>query len=398
MTTSPKIVTGLDVLLGDESLLSKLRNRRIGLLVNPTSVTSGLDHAIEACEGAGLNLVRLFGPEHGVRADAQDMEAVDETVDPISGIETISLYGDSFDSLRPDPAHLHDLDTVICDIQDIGARYYTYVYTIGMMMDAFGDADVPVVVVDRPNPINGTDVEGNVVVDEMRSFVGMQPIATRHGMTAGELAHFFDRFCGWSCELEVVEMKGWTRSMWYDDTGLPWVMPSPNMPTLDTATVYPGQCLLEGTNISEARGTTRPFELFGAPFIDAPALRDYLEQIDLEGVAFRTTAFKPMFQKHANTTCRGLQIHVTDRDRFSSLRTSYAIVAGILQLHPDQFQWRTEAYEFVTDRLAIDLLIGDKEVRVALENGADPLELVDALSEDRRQFENRRDQCLLYDE
>ena len=396
--SNARVQTGLDNLLADSERLGQLRGRRVGLLVNPTSVTADLEHAIEALCASGLDVVRLFGPEHGVRADAQDMESVDETVDPLSGLPCISLYGDTFDSLQPKAGHLEDLDTVICDIQDVGARYYTYVYTIGLMMEACGDADVSVVILDRPNPINGIDIEGNVVGSQMRSFVGMQPLATRHGMTAGELARYFSRFCGWECDFEVIAMKGWKRSMWFDDTGLPWVMPSPNMPTLSTATVYPGQCLLEGTNISEGRGTTRPFELFGAPFVDAPQLVEDLNSHALDGVAFRTTAFRPTFQKHAGSTCRGVQLHVLDRDRFSSVATSYAILASLLRRHPQSFQWREEVYEFVSDRLAIDLLIGDKELRTALENGADPMELVEAMAEDRIEFESRREQCLLYHE
>ena len=388
--------TGLDVLIDDPARLSALRGRRIGLLVNPTSITATFDHAIEALQDCGLDIVRLFGPEHGVRADAQDMESVDETVDPLSGLPCISLYGDTFDSLQPDAAHLDDLDTVICDIQDVGARYYTYVYTIGLMMDACGRSDVSVLILDRPNPINGVDVEGNVVLDAMRSFVGMQPVAVRHGMTAGELAQFFNRYCGWECDFEVVAMDGWKRAMWFDDTGLPWVMPSPNMPTLDTATVYPGQCILEGTNLSEGRGTTRPFELFGAPFVDAAGLVEDMSNYGLEGVAFRATAFRPTFQKHARSTCHGLQLHVTDRDRFSSVATTYAIIASMLKRHRDAFTWRTEVYEFVSDRLAIDLLFGDKEIRAALESGASPLELVESMANERAEFESYREACLLY--
>ncbi len=393
---TPAVATGLDVLLDDRARLSDLGGRRVGLLVNPTSVTADLEHAIEALREAGLDIVRLFGPEHGVRADAQDMEAVDETTDPLSGLPCVSLYGDSLDSLKPDRRHLSDLDTVICDIQDVGARYYTYVYTIGLMMEACGNADVSVIVLDRPNPINGVDVEGNVVRPPMRSFVGMQPIATRHGMTAGELARFFHRFGGWECELEVISMKGWRRSMWFDDTGLPWVMPSPNMPTLDTATVYPGQCLLEGTNLSEGRGTTRPFELFGAPYLDAAGVASRLEKMSLPGVTLRPTAFRPTFQKHSGEICRGFQLHVTDRKRFSSLATSYALLSAIIAHHPDAFQWRTKAYEFVADRLAIDLLTGDEEVRIALERGDHPAELVASLADDRVEFEDRRNECLLY--
>lgn len=392
----PRVQTGLDRLLGDTQRLQRLRGARVGLLANPTSVTWELEHAIDALGTRGVKLVRLFGPEHGVRAEAQDMESVAETRDPISGIETVSLYGATYDSLRPRPEHLAGLDIVLCDIQDVGARYYTYAYTIGLMMQACGEAGVEVWVLDRPNPISGEWVEGNVVREEARSFVGMQPLATRHGMTMGELAHFFDRYGGWSCALNVVEMRGWQRRMWYDQTGLPWVMPSPNMPTLDTAIVYPGQCLIEGTTLSEARGTTRPFELFGAPGVDAPALRTRLQGYDLPGVSFRLASFRPMFQKHANTTCAGLQIHVTNREVFESVTTSYAILSAFLEQY-DAFAWRTEAYEFVDDQLAIDLLLGDATLREALEAGADPVELARAHDPMLDEFSARRRDCLLYE-
>jgi uncharacterized protein YbbC (DUF1343 family) len=394
--TRPIVQTGLDRLLADDQRLDELKRSRVGLLVNPTSVTSRLEHAIEAFTARGVTIKRLFGPEHGVRADAQDMEAVDETVDPISGIPTISLYGHDIESLTPRAAHLEDLDVVIADIQDIGARYYTYVYTIGLMMKACGKAGVKVIVLDRPNPITGHHIEGNVVLDPFRSFVGMQAIATRHGMTAGELAHYFNRFTDWQCELEVISMRGWQRSMWFDQTGLPWVMPSPNMPTLETATVYPGQCLLEGTSASEARGTTRPFELFGAPYIDAPALKGYLENLDLRGVAWRLAAYRPKFQKHADETCRGLQLHVTDREAYDSVATGYAVIAGLFHLFAGDFKWREQAYEFVADRLAIDLLLGDDTVRHALEAGDNPVEVAHAQAATRADFEERRNQCLIY--
>ena len=390
--------TGLDILLENASVLGRLRGVRVALLVNPTSVTRHLVHAVDALRAHDVDVVRLFGPEHGVRGEAQDMEAVGESFDPITHIPTVSLYGHSEESLRPAPGDLDGVDLVIADIQDIGARYYTYIYTIGLAMEACGAAGVPVWVLDRPNPIGGVAVEGNVVLDGFRSFVGMQPLAVRHGMTAGEAAVFFDRHCGWSCELEVIRMEGWRRGMWFDETELPWVMPSPNMPTLDTATVYPGQCLLEGTNVSEARGTTRPFELFGAPFVDAPALQAALETFDLPGCRFRQVSFRPKFQKHAGVTCAGLQIHVTDRERFQSLTASYCILSALLQGYPDEFRWREEAYEFVQDRLAIDLLLGDPVLRKGLEDGQDPVELAGLWGDGRREFDERRRDCLLYPE
>ncbi len=394
--STPAVRSGLDHLLSDTELLQRLRGKRLGLLVNPTSVTADLTHAIEALQEAGLTLHLLFGPEHGVRADAQDMEAVDETTDPISGLPCISLYGHTFESLKPRPEHLADLDLVLCDIQDVGSRYYTYVYSIGLMMDACGDADVPVWVLDRPNPLGGLTLEGNIVDPSCRSFVGMQPLPNRHALTPGELAHFFLRHGGWECDLEVVPLQGWRRSMWFDDTGLPWVMPSPNMPTLDTATVYPGQCLLEGTNLSEGRGTTRPFELFGAPFIDPMTVLAVLSEYELPGLTLRPTAFRPTFQKHGGHTCRGFQTHITDRDAYSSMAMSYALIAVLLRLYPDAFQWREEAYEFVDDQLAIDLLFGHASVRRDLEAGAHPLHLLESFQDQLRDFDDRRQACLLY--
>ncbi len=396
MSNSAIVKNGLDVLLADTERLRTLAGANVGLLVNPTSVTLDLVHAVDALQAAGVNIVRLFGPEHGVRGEAQDMEAVDENYDPITGIPTVSLYGHEFESLLPPHDTLQDIDIVIADIQDVGARYYTYVYTIGLMMKRAGETDTKVWVLDRPNPIGGLLVEGNVVRPEYESFVGMQPIAVRHGMTAGELAHFFDRFGGWSCEFEVIKMEGWRRDMWFDDTGIPWVLPSPNMPTLDTATVYPGQCLLEGTNASEARGTTRPFELFGAPYVDAMELKAELDAFELPGVIFRPVSFRPKFQKHANTTCAGLQMHVTDREKFHSLGASMAILVAMFKLYPSDFRWRVEAYEFVADRLAIDLLLGDAILRKAIEDGEDPMEIATTVGGGREEFDARRKECLLY--
>ena len=239
-------------------------------------------------------------------------------------------------------------------------------------------------------------MEGNVVLPQMESFVGMQPLATRHGMTLGELATFFNRYTDWTCQLEVVPMKGWSRSMWFDQTGVKWVMPSPNMPTLQTAIVYPGQCLLEGTNMSEARGTTRPFELFGAPYVDAQELVGALNDYEVPGAAWRAVSFKPMFQKHAGQVCRGAQLHVTDREAFRSVLGSLCILA-VMQRYTDQgYGWRAQAYEFVQDRAAIDLLLGDPALSEAIEAGEDPRLLFERMNSARGEFEDRRDQCLMY--
>jgi uncharacterized protein YbbC (DUF1343 family) len=390
------VSSGLDVLLTEPAWRDRLRGKKVGLLVNPTAVTSSLVHAIEALTSADVQIVRLFGPEHGVRAEAQDMESVEQQHDPISGLPVVSLYGHTFESLTPTAADLEGVELMLADLQDIGARYYTFCYTIGLVMKACGEAQIPVWVLDRPNPLGGQVVEGNIVEPAYRSFVGLQPLPTRHAMTMGELATFFARFCDWPCELEVVPMRGWRRDMWFDQTGLPWVMPSPNMPTLDTATIYPGQCLLEGTNMSEGRGTTRPFELFGAPYVDATRLKDALDACELPGVIWRLASFKPMFQKHAGQICRGLQWHISDRDAMRSLDASLCLIAACWRLFSPDFAWRTKAYEFVDDLPAIDLLLGAHGLREAIEAGEDPRPLMNAPSPARAEFDARRAQCLIY--
>ncbi|MBH23838.1 MAG: hypothetical protein CMH57_05085 [Myxococcales bacterium] len=390
------IRVGLERLLHDEAYQDLTQGRAVGLLVNPTSVDVRLRHAVELAQEAGWNITRLFGPEHGVRGEAQDMEAVDVATDPLSGLPCVSLYGHDLESLKPDPAHLEGIDVLVIDLQDIGARYYTYIYTAAFCAEVCGELGIDVIVCDRPNPLGGEVVEGNVVLPEHRSFVGAYPLATRHGMTFGELMRYFERWCGLSCDLTVIPMEGWRRFMWYDDTLLPWVMPSPNMPTLDTAIVYPGQCLLEGTELSEGRGTTRPFELFGAPWLDAVALEERLTRRALPGCLWRQVSFKPTCRKHAETNCRGLQLHVTHRDAFRSLTASLAILQDILALHPDEFTWRSRAYEFVTDQLAIDLLLGDVALREALTRGDDVSEIVASMAQAREEFEAQRREVLLY--
>jgi len=392
-----RVQTGLERIFDDDALRNALDGRRVGWLANATAVDTDFRHGVDRSIEEGIEVVRLFGPEHGLRGGAQDMIGVDSGIDVLTGLPVVSLYGHDEESLRPDTDQLDGLDVVLIDMQDIGSRYYTYAATAALMIDACQEAGVEAWVLDRPNPIRGDRVEGNVVAPEMRSFVGMYSIATRHGMTLGELCDLLARRHGWTDALRVVEMRGWSRSQWYDETGLPWVMPSPNMPTLDTATVYPGQCLLEGTNVSEARGTTRPFELFGAPWIDAVALAGELEAAELPGVGWRAVAFEPMFQKHAGETCCGVQLHITDRDAFQPLRTSLEVLAALRRVSPDEFRWREEAYEFVSDRLAIDLLLGDPLVRHALEDGMPVVELLAVLRSARKEFDQERRSCLRYD-
>ncbi|MCA9573317.1 MAG: DUF1343 domain-containing protein, partial [Myxococcales bacterium] len=310
-----------------------------------------LRHAIDLLREAGVQLVRLFGPEHGVRATAQDMEGVDEVRDPVTGLPTVSLYGHDAASLRPRPEHLDDVDVLVFDIQDIGTRFYTYQATLGFVMEAAGARGLPVVVLDRPNPITGVHVEGNRVHPGFESFVGTTPLAVRHGLTVGEIAAWFVAHAGVDCEIEVVPCEGWRRGQWFDQTGLPWVYPSPNMPTLETATIYPGMCLLEATTLSEGRGTTRPFHLVGAPGVDPEGVCAEAHAIagraGLRGVRFRPAAFVPGFQKHAGTGCTGLEVHLTDRDALDAFLLGMVVVQAFHRAAPEAFGWRPQAYEFV---------------------------------------------------
>ena len=274
---------------------------------------------------------------------------------PQLGIPVFSLYGEN---REPTPEMLEGLDVLLIDLQDIGARYYTFIWTMFLCLRACEKSGVPVVVLDRPNPINGLTREGPMLDPNYRSFVGLHPLPVRHGLTIGELAELFQKEAFPQCKLTVLPMKGWERAMWFDETSLPWVMPSPNMPSVETATVYPGMCLLEGTNISEGRGTTRPFELFGAPFIEAEKLSRELNQLRLPGVHFRENWFQPTFQKFAGQTCGGAQLHVTDRNRFTPYRTAIEIIRTIRRMYGDSFQWKQPPYEYEFERLPIEILLG----------------------------------------
>lgn len=374
-----------------------LRGRRAALLTNPTAVTKEFVHAADALhEHPEVDLRLLLGPEHGVRAAAQDMIHVGDERDPMTNLPVVSLYGETFASLSPAPDSLADIDVLIFDIQDVGARYYTYAATLALAMKVAGPLGIEVVVLDRPNPIGGHLVEGCGVDPGYENFCGLFALPQRHGLSVGELAHLYRQAFGIECELEVIRCEGWRRHHWFDQTGLPWVMPSPNMPTLDTATVYVGGCLIEGTLVSEARGTTRPFELIGADYIDAHSLSKTLNTYDLPGVRFRPTYFEPTFHKFSGQSCGGVQLHVIDREAFHSLKTGLALIHAIHKLYPSEFQWRTEAYEFRDDVPAIDLLIGHPRFREALNSGASFDECASTVSGGVEQFESARDQVLLY--
>ena len=386
------VVTGLDRLLDDRA--DCVRGKRLGLIANPSSVDSRLRHALDVLhELPGAQLVVLFGPEHGLRGFAQDQVELGDDVDPHTGLPAVSLYG----SIRaPTSEMLSDLDAIVFDVQDIGSRYYTFIWTMANAMEACAERGIEMIVLDRPNPINGDAIEGNLIEDDCRSFVGLYPIPNRHGMTVGELAAFFNGEFGLGCDLTVVPMKGWTRSLWYDQTGLPWVMPSPNMPTLDTATVYPGMCLMEGANVSEGRGTTRPFEMVGAPWVEPYRLIAELENQDLRGVCFRALYFQPTFHKHAGAICGGIQLHVLDRLAYRPVRTGLAIVAALFRLWPGQFKWRQPPYEYETERLPIDILVGNDQVRPQIEAGRPFQEIAACWKDQTERFLDIRKPYLLY--
>jgi uncharacterized protein YbbC (DUF1343 family) len=362
-------------------------------------VTRGLVHAADLLHGArGVRLEALFGPEHGVRGDAQYMAAVGGERDPRTGLPVHSLYGETAASLRPPREALSGLDVLVFDVQDVGARYYTYQATMMLCMEAAAEAGVAFLVLDRPNPIGGVLVEGPRLRPGFESFCGLHDLAVRHGMTVGELALLFRAERRLDLDLEVVPCRGWRRDRAFRETGLPWILPSPNVPTPETALVYPGTCLLEGTNLSEGRGTTRPFELLGAPWLDAHRLAADLAAERLPGVRFRPASFVPTWDKHAGVRCHGVELFVTDAARFRSFRTGLACVLHARAQDPARFAWRTEPYEFVPDVPAFDLLCGSAREREAIEAGATLPDMARAIAPEERAFARRRAPYLRYRE
>jgi uncharacterized protein YbbC (DUF1343 family) len=395
MAIQTTVRTGLDVLR--DQAFQALRGLRIGLVTHPAAVDSRLRHVCELLgEAPGVRLAALFGPEHGLLGETQDLVGVRHGRDPLSGLRVYSLYGDTFDSLRPTAEQLAGLDALVIDLQDVGSRYYTFQGTMLLCLEAASRLKLRTIVLDRPNPLGGDAVEGPALTAGYESFVGLHPIVTRHGMTMGELTRLYKVERGLAAELEVIPCEGWRRDRDFDQTGLPWIMPSPNMPTIETAFVYPGQCLLEGTNLSEGRGTTRPFELGGAPWIDARKLGQRLKEEELPGVVFRLAWFQPTFHKFAGETCGGVQIHVLDRKAFQPVRTGLAVLAALRELSGEHFAWRREPYEFVADRPAIDLLFGSDRERLALEAGRHPRDITRAWEAEEKAFRQRRIPYLLY--
>ncbi len=391
------VESGLDRLVAER--FRSLRGMKVGLVCNHTAVDARLRHAADLLAGApGVRLAALFGPEHGVRGDAPYMAAVKGARDPRTGVPVHSLYGPTPGSLAPAPEQLRGLDALVFDIQDVGARYYTYQATMMLCMEAAARAGLRFLVLDRPNPIGGLAVEGPRLRPGFESFCGLHDLAPRHGLTVAELALLFAAERGLSgLELGLVTCRGWRRGEHARATGLPWVFPSPNMPTPETALVYPGMCLLEGTNLSEGRGTTRPFELFGAPWLDGAALCEALEAMRLPGVRFRPASFVPGFDKHAGARCQGAEILVTDRETFRPFLTGVACVAAARAQAPRRFRWRRETYEFVEGVPAFDLLCGSDRERRAIEAGASLRDLARPWKGESAAFGRRRAPHLLYE-
>jgi uncharacterized protein YbbC (DUF1343 family) len=356
----------VEALLGEK--VNLLRGERVGLVCNQSSVDHSFRHAADLLhEHEGIELRALFGPQHGIRGDVQDnMVETGHALDRETGIPIYSLYSET---REPTEEMLKDVDVLVFDMQDVGCRIYTFIYTMANCMRAAARYNKRVVVCDRPNPITGEGVAGNVLEPEFASFVGQYPLPTRHGMTVCELACLFNEQYGIGCELETVLMEGWWRAAWMDETDAPWVMPSPNMPTLETATVFPGTVHLEGTQLSEGRGTTRPFEIIGAPYIDATRYAQALNSLSLQGIYFRACGFQPTFQKHAGKPCGGVQLHVLDREVFEPVLAGLATVRVAHELYPYELRWKEPPYEYVYDKNPFDVIAGTDRLRAQIERG-----------------------------
>lgn len=374
-----------------EAKTTQYTDKKIGLLTNLTGVNQQLQSTIDLfAEHEGLQLTALFGPEHGIRGVAQEGQAIGSSVDPYTNVPVHSLYTKD---KTPNTDILRDVDIVFCDLQDIGSRYYTFIYTMADLMKLCKKEMKPFVVLDRPNPINGNVVEGNVVQENCRSFVGQYPIPVRHGLTIGELASLFNEEFSIHCDLEVVPMTGWERDMFFEDTGLHWVSPTPNVTNIDMCLLYPGTCLIEGTNISEGRGTTKPFEMIGAPFVNGRELAAELSSYQLPGILFRPAMFQPMHQKFAGEVCEGVQLHISNRQALQSYSLGLHLLKAFQVLYPEEFAFiRSEDFN---NRYFIDLLTGTEEVR-ELVLKRDTATLFSGLFDEVSPFRELRKPYLLY--
>ncbi|MEZ5346102.1 MAG: DUF1343 domain-containing protein [Pyrinomonadaceae bacterium] len=387
------------VRLGIEKLVSEransFRGSKIGLICNQASVDHKFRHSADRLfNHTDIDLTTLFGPQHGIRGDVQDnMIETAHGTDEKTDLPVYSLYSET---REPTEEMVSNLDAIVFDLQDIGGRVYTFIYTMANAMIGCARYGKKMIVCDRPNPINGIDIEGNLLEAGHESFVGQYPIPMRHGMTAGELAKLFNEEFRINCDLEVIEMDGWKRDLYFDDTDLPWVIPSPNMPTVDTTIVFPGTVYFEGTQVSEGRGTTRPFEYVGAPYIDPDLYADVLQTLQLPGVIFRPTKFLPTFQKFQNEVCGGVFVHVTERDIFEPVITGIAMVKAIFDMYPNEFKWKIPPYEYVYDRNPFDVIAGTTKLRESFENGLTIDEIKENWRSDENAFAKTRQKYLIY--
>jgi uncharacterized protein YbbC (DUF1343 family) len=383
------------MLLGSERLLAspRLNGLRVGVLANPASIDHDYCHVVDRLsQSTNSTLAAIFGPQHGYQSNLQD-NMIETPHAKRRSVPIFSLYSET---REPTPEMLELIDVLVIDLQDVGARIYTFIYTMANCLRAAARAGVPVIVCDRPNPIGGMRIEGPTLEAGYESFVGQFRMPMRHGMTVAELARLFNEHHGIGAELEIVAMEGWSREMYFDATDLPWVMPSPNMPTLDTAIVYPGTVLLEGTMLSEGRGTTRPFELLGAPWLDGEALAARLNRVGLPGVHFRPVSFEPTFQKHARVACGGCQIHVTDREDFEPVKAGVSFIRECFGSAPDQFKWRDPPYEYEHDKMPIDILAGSPQLREQIEQQVPIDDIAASWLPGVREFAELRKPYLLY--
>ncbi len=384
---------GLEKILDEQ--INLLKGLRIGLICNPASVNHQFQHAADLFyANPNINLITLFGPQHGIRGDVQDnMIETSHITDSQTEIPIYSLYSET---RQPTEEMLLGLDALVFDLQDVGCRVYTFIYTMANCMRACGKYGKKMFVLDRPNPINGLDIEGNLLELGHESFVGMYPIPMRHGLTVGELAKLFNTDFELHCDLEIIAMDGWNREDYYDETDAPWVMSSPNMPTIDTAVVFPATVYFEGTQISEGRGTTRPFEIVGASYINAQEYADALTLLELSGVIFRPISVLPTFQKFAGENCGGVFLHITDRKAFEPVITGLAMIKTVFNLYPNYFKWKNPPYEYVYDRNPFDVIAGTTKIREFIEQGKTINEIKMFWQKDVKEFYRTRKEYLLY--
>jgi uncharacterized protein YbbC (DUF1343 family) len=383
-----RVTPGLEVLIQQSDVL---KGKRVGLVTNHSAVTSDTTHIVDALLAAGVKITALYGPEHGVWGHVADGAEIKDGTDPRTGLPAFSLYGPT---KKPTPEMLQDVDVLVYDLQDIGARFYTFTYTMSYCMQACAENGKQYIVLDRPNPVNGTSVEGNILDTNFSSFVGMHPIPIRHGMTIGELAGLFNNEYGFGADLKVIQCQGWKRDMWFEETGLPWVMPSPNMPTIEAAILYTGICYIEGTNVSEARGTSKPFEMAGAPWVDAYKLADYLNALSLPGVRFRPVHFIPNASKHQGVSCSGVQVHIMDRNAMrSTVEIGMHLIKALQDFCPDDYQFRTAS---PSGKSFFDLLAGTDKTRLAIQAGVSIDDLLASWKPELDQFKQIRQKYLLY--